>query len=315
LSAPGHALAQAVGDHMATVTALTRLGLNVVDKIHGALGTPVMTRLAHTARRIFGNLLPLWTPYMPRNAAAISCMPVHSDHRPRVVYFPSCITRSMGPSRLDDDAVSLTRKTESLLRKAGYNILFPENMDALCCGMPFSSKGIADVAEKKARELEAALMSLSDNGDIPVLCDMSPCLHHMKETLDSRLQLFEPIEFTLRHLAPRLTFTKIPETVAIHTVCSAKKMGLEGKLKQLAQMCAEKVVTPEVTCCGFAGDRGFTHPELNAFGLRHLKEQLPADCRSGYSTSRTCEIGLSHHGGIPYQSILYLVDRCTEAKR
>ena len=315
LSAPGHALADAVGDHMTTVTALTRLGLNIVDKIHGALGTPGMTRLARTARRVSGNLLPLWTPYMPRNAAAISCMPVRTDHRPRVVYFPSCITRSMGPSRLDEEAVSLTRKTESLLKKAGFIILFPENMDALCCGMPFSSKGVADVAEKKAKELEAALMSITNNGDIPVLCDMSPCLHHMKETLDSRLQLFEPIEFTLRHLAPRLTFTKIPETVAIHTVCSAKKMGLEGKLKQLAQMCVEKVVTPEVTCCGFAGDRGFTHPELNAFGLRRLKEQIPDHCTQGYSTSRTCEIGLSHHGGIPYQSILYLVDRCTEAKR
>ena len=315
LSAPGRALGDAAGRHMTGVTALTRLGLNIVDKIHGALGTPAMTRLTASARRISGNLLPLWTPYMPRNAAAVSCMPVRADHRPKVVYFPSCITRSMGPSRLDDDAVSLTRNTESLLRKAGYKILFPENMDALCCGMPFSSKGIADVAEKKARELEAALMAISDNGDIPILCDMSPCLHHMKETLNSRLQLFEPIEFTLRHLASRLTFTKIPETVAIHTVCSAKKMGLEGKLKQLARMCAEKVVTPEVTCCGFAGDRGFTHPELNAFGLRHLKAQLPADCRHGYSTSRTCEIGLSHHGGIPYQSILYLVDRCTEAKR
>ena len=39
-------------------------------------------------------------------------------------------------------------------------------------------------------------------------------------------------------------------------------------------MCAEKVVTPDVICCGFAGDRGFTVPELNAFGLRRLKKQL-----------------------------------------
>jgi D-lactate dehydrogenase len=28
----------------------------------------------------------------------------------------------------------------------------------------------------------------------------------------------------------------------------------------------------------------------------------------GFSTSRTCEIGLSLHGGISYQSIAYLVD-------
>jgi D-lactate dehydrogenase len=136
----------------------------------------------------------------------------------------------------------------------------------------------------------------------------------MKETLDPRLQLFEPIEFALKYLVERLEFQKMPETVAIHTVCSAKKMGLEADFLRLAQMCADKVITPDVICCGFAGDRGFTVPELNAFGLRRLKPQLPPEARAGYSTSRTCEIGLTAHSGIDYQSILYLVDRCTRAR-
>ncbi|HEX8908500.1 MAG TPA: hypothetical protein VF805_04825, partial [Anaeromyxobacteraceae bacterium] len=59
------------------------------------------------------------------------------------------------------------------------------------------------------------------------------------------------------------------------------------------------------------GDKGFSTPELNASALSGLREALPADCRVGYSNSRTCEIGLSLHGGIPYQSIVYLVDRAT----
>ena len=88
-------------------------------------------------------------------------------------------------------------------------------------------------------------------------------------------------------------------------------MGLETDFRRLAEMCAEKVVTPDVICCGFAGDRGFTVPELNAFGLRRLKKQLPPEVSSGYSTSRTCEIGLTTHSGIDYRSILYLVDQCT----
>jgi D-lactate dehydrogenase len=74
------------------------------------------------------------------------------------------------------------------------------------------------------------------------------------------------------------------------------------------------VITPDVICCGFAGDRGFNVPELNAFGLRRLKQQLPSEVRAGYSTSRTCEIGLTAHSGIDYQSILYLVDRCSRPK-
>jgi D-lactate dehydrogenase len=72
-------------------------------------------------------------------------------------------------------------------------------------------------------------------------------------------------------------------------------------------------VVPEgIECCAWAGDRGFTVPELNASALHDLRQQLPKDCTEGYSTSRTCEIGLSLHGGIPYQSILNLVDSCTE---
>jgi D-lactate dehydrogenase len=68
-----------------------------------------------------------------------------------------------------------------------------------------------------------------------------------------------------------------------------------------------------VSCCGFAGDRGFTHPELNAHALRHLKAALPAGCGVGYSSSRTCEIGLSQHAGVPYRSIIALVDACAQA--
>jgi D-lactate dehydrogenase len=49
--------------------------------------------------------------------------------------------------------------------------------------------------------------------------------------------------------------------------------------------------------------------------LRRLKPQLSPDVRAGYSTSRTCEIGLTSHSGIDYQSILYLVDRCTRGKK
>jgi D-lactate dehydrogenase len=64
-------------------------------------------------------------------------------------------------------------------------------------------------------------------------------------------------------------------------------------------------------CCGWAGDKGFTTPELNAHALRTLKDSLPEGCTAGYSHSRTCEIGLSMHAGVPYRSIVYLVDSCT----
>jgi len=306
-------IAVQVAKRMDSVTAFTRLGLNSLNRMHSLLGTRWMTALTAGLRSLSGDRLPLWTPAMPKGGSASSWHAYGSDQADKIVYFPACINRGMGPARASQK-LSLTRVTESLLKKAGYSIIYPAAMDKLCCGMPFASKGITETAEEKARELGDALLRVSDNGRIPILCDMSPCLHHMQETLDSRLQLFEPIEFTLKFLADRLEFRKVPETVAIHTVCSAKKMGLEAEFRRLAEMCANKVVAPDIICCGFAGDRGFTVPELNAFGLRRLKPQLSPKVRVGYSTSRTCEIGLTSHSGIDYQSILYLVNRCTRGK-
>jgi D-lactate dehydrogenase len=130
------------------------------------------------------------------------------------------------------------------------------------------------------------------------------------------ISLYEPVEFIHTFLMDRLDFRKTPETVAVHITCSSAKMGLSDKFRALAAACAEKVVIPaNVGCCGFAGDRGFTYPELNRSALEDLQASLPRDCRSGYSNSRTCEIGLSLHGGIGYQSIAYLVDRCTAKKQ
>ena len=68
----------------------------------------------------------------------------------------------------------------------------------------------------------------------------------------------------------------------------------------LAKLCAKEVFIPEEKgCCGFAGDKGFTRPELNASALRKLRSQIPAGCFRGISNSRTCEIGLTEHSGIP----------------
>jgi D-lactate dehydrogenase len=232
----------------------------------------------------------------------------------QAVYFPSCINRVMGPAKGDPDREPLHQVTVRLLEKAGYAVRFPAAMEALCCGTPFESKGFIAQADEKSRELEAALLEATDGGRLPVLCDTSPCLYRMKKVMDSRLRLLDPVEFTLTHLMERLQITPGAETIAYHHTCSSVRMGLEGKALALARACATRVVVPEhVGCCGFAGDRGFNYPELNASALEHLRRGV-GECSVGYSTSRTCEIGLSAHSGIHYKSILYLVDRCSRSK-
>ena len=171
-----------------------------------------------------------------------------------------------------------------------------------------------DTADAKARELSLVLVESSDGGRLPVLCDTSPCLQRMKDTLDDCLSLYEPVEFVLTFLTDRLEFTPKDAAVAVHPTCSTRKMGIDKKLYELARMCATRVIWPEdIYCCGFAGDRGFSVPELYRSALEGLKTHV-CTCEAGYSTSKTCEIGLSVHAGMPYRSILCLVDEVTRPK-
>ncbi|NEW81418.1 MAG: FAD-binding oxidoreductase [Mariniphaga sp.] len=304
-----------IADHMSGVTSSARTALSVVGFFHSILGTPLMKGISGGMRTLSGNRIPLWNPYMPLGAKAIDIKKVQkSDTQRKVVYFPSCINRAMGVSKEHRAEKQLSEKIVQLLNKGGYEVIYPENLNALCCGMAFSSKGYTEAGTKKSNELEAALIIASENGKYPVLCDMSPCLYTMKENMEPTLKLYEPVEFILDHLLPYLEITPIKETITVFPVCSMKKMGLEEKLVELAEMCATKVVIPETNCCGFAGDRGFSFPELNKHGLRELKSQLSEGIKNGYSTSRTCEIGLSLHSGISHQSIVYLVDRVSRAK-
>jgi D-lactate dehydrogenase len=287
-----------------------RVGLAAADAARAVLGPRLLSGLSRGARALSGGRLPLWNEAMPR-AVAPRLEDVRRGRGREVVYFPACVARAMGPARRDPDGRALHEAMLSLLAKAEYDVIFPPEVHGLCCGLTFESKGFVELADAKARELERALLEASDGGRVPVLCDTSPCLQRMRGTLDPRLRLHEPVEFIHLHLMDKLRFERRAETVALHVTCSAVKMGLDGAFRTVAQACAERVIVPSTGCCGFAGDKGFNTPELNASALAALRGALPDDCRTGYSNSRTCEIGLSVHGGIPYQSIVYLVDRAT----
>jgi D-lactate dehydrogenase len=299
-----------VADHYGLVTSLAGQGLGLAHLVHRLLGTRAMTAMTHGLRALSGGLVPYWTPAAPKAAPRLDLGGTCHGRGRKVVYFPSCTTRAMGPSALDPDQRGLFAATMSVLAKAGYDVVFPRALRELCCGLTLESKGLFDEAKRKARELEAALRESSEDGAIPILCDASPCLYTMRCNMEPRLKLHEPVEFIHDYCLPHLDVTPVAETVAVHVSCTSVKMGLSAKFRALAERCARTVVVPQgVHCCGFAGDRGFFYPELNASALADLRGQLPATTTAGYSNSRTCEIGLSFHGGVPYQSIVCLVDR------
>lgn len=300
--------------HFAGIKGALRPVLTLADTAHVILGTSAMSKLTHGMHTLLG--IPQWSPAMPK--AFKPEQPQPSNEREdceAVVYFPSCINQTMGLARKSPVEQALVNKMVALLHKAGYRVIFPKEMEKLCCGTIWESKGMMDIADRKTHELEEALWEASEQGRYPVLCDQSPCLHRMRETIH-RMKLYEPAEFIYTFLRSRLVFKPVDRPVALHITCSMRKMGLADTLIALARLCSTQVFVPEeVGCCGFAGDRGFTHPELNAYALRKLRPQIEErNIQIGYSNSRTCEIGLTTNSGIPYVSIAYLVDECTTAK-
>ena len=331
----GYRVGEFAADHMAGIKSGLRVVLDVAHTAHVTLGSTLMTHVCRTMNKMG---MPLWTTAMPKKHRQPKksdltqfiiekSIPHHQDSdNPlpynsnssslKVVYFPSCINQTMGQSKNGGKIHDLVDEVIQLMAKAGYEVIFPEGMEKMCCGQIWESKGMLDIADRKSAELEAALWKASEQGKYPVLCAQSPCLHRMKKVM-KKMHLYEPAEFIMKYLVPRLDFHPIDRHIALHLTCSTREMGVDKDMIALARMCSNNVYLPEgVGCCGFAGDRGFTFPEMNKYALRKLRPQIEANhIEVGYSNSRTCEIGLETNTGISYMSIVYLVNECTTAKQ
>ena len=329
----GYKVGEFAANHMAGIKQGLRVVLDVAHLGHVTLGPSLMTSVCRGMNKMG---LPLWTTAMPKKKRQpkksdltqfiIEKSIPQSNHKDqtsnfkdqisKVVYFPSCINQTMGQPKGSTKKHDLVDEVIQLMAKAGYQVIFPQGMERMCCGQIWESKGMLDIADRKSAELEQALWKASEEGRYPVLCAQSPCLHRMRKVMH-KMHLYEPAEFIMKYLVPRLDFHPIDRHIALHLTCSTREMGVDKDMIALAKMCSNNVFLPEgVGCCGFAGDRGFTFPEMNRYALRKLRPQIEANhIEVGYSNSRTCEIGLQSNTGIPYMSIVYLVNECTTRKK
>ncbi|MGL4993076.1 MAG: FAD-binding and (Fe-S)-binding domain-containing protein [Bacteroidales bacterium] len=311
---PG-SLAWSVGNfaanHFKQVKGSLRTLLNVGSFTQSILGDKALSAMTYIGG-VVAKDFPQWLPEMPRAYKFNSDSLLNTSSSLKVVYFPSCINQTMGLSKGSVVKDSLVEATVKLLNRGGYQVVFPENIDNYCCGTIWESKGMMDIADRKSDELFKALWVASNNGEYPILCDQSPCLYRMRKVMRG-LKLYEPVEFIHKFLLDRLPISKSNRPISIHSTCSSRKMGQTDMIAEVAKRCSSNVFIPqEVGCCGFAGDKGFTNPEINSYALRKLKPQLIENSvEIGYSNSRTCEIGLEHNTGVPYVSIIYLLEECS----
>jgi len=307
-------LADTLERHLGSVVGTARAGLGVLKLARGVLGADRVHSLNEAVHKVIP-VVPVAPVTTPGPAGALPADVPAGQGEP-LVYFASCVNRTFAENPGGGD--TLADSAFRLLRKAGWAPKLPAGIATLCCGQPFDSKGASDAALAALRRTEAALLQASEQGRIPVYLDNAPCALRLIDAqragqLDARLQLHDAVSFLNDRVVPRLKLTPQVEQLAVHVPCATSKLGHGAKLVALAKQCAGEVTVPDIACCGFAGDMGFNRPELNANSLKRLKPLLPEGCGCGVSTSRTCQIGLSSHGGIPYRSLEALLDDCARA--
>lgn len=312
----GTIIAKFSAEQFAPITRIASHTLSAASKISSILGPVTTNKVGQLLHRGSTGVVPLWFASYPQGVKADAVKRVSQTRTlspNTIIYFPSCASRTMGPSLASKDQRNLIDVTVSVLEKAGYSVVLPEAVDGQCCGMPFNSKGLNRFSDQKGQALLDALSEVSQQGTYPIIFDSSPCKLRLKE-LGTELPIYESCEFMAQFALDKLSITPAQTQIALHVTCSSQKMGLQSALQTIAERCATSVVQPEgIHCCGFAGDKGMTTPELNASALSTLRSQVK-ECSAGYSNSKTCEIGLSHHAGIDYQSLLYLLDDTSTAR-
>jgi D-lactate dehydrogenase len=155
-----------------------------------------------------------------------------------------------------------------------------------------------------------------------VVVDATSCTHGLIEGAEllsdvgrerhSQLEIVDSIEWG-RRLLPNLTVAEPLDSVTVHPTCASRKLGLDGALAEVAAALARNVHVPvSAACCGFAGDRGFLHPELTAAALAPEAAEVAVASTDAYiCANRTCEIGLRRETGQDYKSVIQLLERLT----
>jgi D-lactate dehydrogenase len=128
-----------------------------------------------------------------------------------------------------------------------------------------------------------------------------------------QVEIVDSVAWAHDRLLPKLEVSRRVGSATVHPTCATRHMGLATRLRALAGALAEDVfVAPSATCCGFAGDRGISHPELTAAATADQAAELSGRSFDAYlSSNRTCEIGLSRATGAEYESFVFLLEELT----
>lgn len=285
--------------------------------VASAVPAPLVRVPNALARKVVGeDVLPLWSPELP--AGGKSRVRPAPKGEPQIVYLPACVNTMFGPA---GGGAGVQHSFEELCARAGIEVLVPADIDSLCCGTPWSSKGLPGGAAIMRERVFASLRRATRDGELPIVCDASSCtegLVHLIETDERlpRMRVVDAVEFAAASILPNLPEHPRLESLVLHPTCSSTRLGTNGALAEVAAAVAETVSVPEDWgCCAFAGDRGMLHPELTESATRVQAGQVRAMAGDAHaSCNRTCELGMTRATGEPYRHVLELLAEATRLR-
>jgi D-lactate dehydrogenase len=237
-----------------------------------------------------------------------------------VLYFSSCSTRLFGKNK---QTSTLFEVFASLCTKAGLKAGQYSKLDSYCCGNVFSSKGYNNALDTAETNLYNYLIKVTNNGRIPVVIDSSSCAYQfitgLNDNHESQLRVFDIITFIHDEVMNKLVIQKSNKHVVVHPVCASVKSSSSKHLIGIASACSSEVfIPPSSGCCGFAGDRGLTHPELTLLATKYQAQEIKSyasehQLEGCYSCNLTCEYAMSNATGMNYENILSLLDRVSSS--
>lgn len=313
------AVALRVARNWSLVERVSRIALSGADLIQRSVGTKPLAALAELGRRfVSADFLPTVPGPMPRAAKSL---PQTAKAGAVAVYFPACINRMFGRDPDCREPVSLPEALLLVSDRAGRPLWIPPDVSGLCCATPFSSKGYARAHGFMAKQIADAFWRWSDGGALPVVVDAASCTHglvmELRDAMDdetrarfAKIRVLDATQWC-RDLLPELKLRKELGKAILHPTCSMTHLKLTGALEQIMNSVAKEVEVPlGAACCGTAGDRGLLHPELVRSATREERMSVaesPADIY--VSANRTCEMGMRHATGMPYESFVFALER------
>ncbi len=312
-------IALSVARNYGSIEPVMRVALRAGHLVQNIFGPKILTVLTKAVKSIGTG--HEWSPEMPK--AAKAPLPITNKEEAQAIYFPACISRMMGHLPGEPTDQSLVEVLVKLAKRAGVPVHIPLDVEGTCCGVPFSSKGFDEAHRFMINRAIEKFWEWSQQGRLSIVIDTSPCTYGVlssrgyltpeNQACFDKLKIVDSTTFANDVLLPRLKVSQKVGSVVLHPVCSVTKMNLLPKLEGVANACADNVVVPrDAGCCGFAGDRGFMLPELTASATKHEAREVQSQSFDGYfSSSRTCEVGLTRSTGQVYRSFLYLLEAST----